>query len=105
MGWASGGEVFDPVAQKLIDLGADDDIRHQVCSVLIAALRNRGWDTEGESLGGVFDDPAIVQAFRDHDITQTCGDERQIQDVWTSCEKELGHSEDIHSDDNGREWI
>jgi hypothetical protein len=101
MGWASGDEVFDPVADTLIELGASDELKRAVCSVLIAALQNRGWDTESESLGMYPDDPAIVAAFRDNDVVQTCNAEHDTQ-PW-SCELDLGHDGD-HDDDGGHQW-
>lgn len=101
MGWASGGDVFDPVANKLIELDAPADLKQQVCSVLIGALQNRGWDTESESLGEYQDDPAIIAAFREHDIFLGCW----IVDAdggWT-CELERGHDGD-HDDNYGHTW-
>lgn len=101
MGWASGDEVFDPVARKLIELEASDEAKRGVCSVLIKALQDRGWDTEGESLGEFSDDPAIVAAFRDNDIVQGCHTEHDTE-PWT-CELDLDHDGD-HDDDNGHRW-
>lgn len=102
MGWAGGYEVFDPVADKLIELGATDDVKREVCSVLIAALQNRGWDTESESLGTYPDDPAIVAAFKQNGIVQTCANEDGPG--WAGwCELELGHDGD-HDDDCGNTW-
>jgi hypothetical protein len=102
MGWASGDEVFDPVAKKLIELGAPDELKHQVCSVLIAALQNRGWDTESESLGMFPNDRAIIAAFRDNGIVQMCGAEDDGEG--TQCELELGHDGDLHDDGCGYTW-
>lgn len=75
MGWASGDEVFEPVADKLIEMDAPDDLRRQVCTVLIAALQQRGWDTECESLSRYPGDPAIVAAFRDNGVQADGGDD------------------------------
>lgn len=63
MGWASGGEVFDPIATKLINLNASDIVMFEICSTLIRGLQERGWDTEAESLGEFQDYPEIVAAF------------------------------------------
>lgn len=63
MGWASGGEVFDPVANALIRMNVSEIARYEVCKVLIEQLQERGWDTEGESLGEFQDYPEIVSAF------------------------------------------
>jgi hypothetical protein len=63
MGWASGGEVFDPVANVLIQLNVPGHVLYTVCWTLIGPLQERGWDTEGESLGEFLDYPEIVAAF------------------------------------------
>lgn len=63
MGWASGGDVFDPVANALIQLSVPGHVMYTVCWTLIGPLRERGWDTEGESLGQFQDYPEIVAAF------------------------------------------
>jgi hypothetical protein len=101
MGWASGDEVFEPVANKLIELNAPAELKRQVCSVPIEALQNRGWDTESESLGMYQDDPAIIAAFREHDILLGCWD-LGPKDDWT-CELERSHDGD-HDDDDGHTW-
>jgi hypothetical protein len=101
MGWASGDEVFEPVANKLIELCAPAEMKRQVCSVLIDALQNRGWDTESESLGNYQDDPAIIAAFRENDILLSCWD-LDPADGWT-CELERGHAGD-HEDNDGHVW-
>ena len=102
MGWASGGEVFDPVADKLIELGATEEMKREVCSVLIAALQNRGWDTESESLGMYPNDQGIIAAFREHGVVQTCANEEGPD--WAGwCELELGH-DGSHDDDCGNTW-
>jgi hypothetical protein len=102
MGWASGDQVFDPVARELIAAGAEADMKRRVLSVLIRQLRERGWDTEGESLGLFADDPAIVEAFRENGIVQNCGDEDGPDDSdW--CSQELGHDGN-HRDDLGHSW-
>jgi hypothetical protein len=63
MGWAGGGEVFDPVARELILRGANKSTVYNVCKVLIAGLQERGWDTEAESLGEFAEVGPIVLAF------------------------------------------
>lgn len=65
MGWASGGEVFDPVARTLVDYNVPDWVMRDVCKVLIIRLQDRDWDCEEESLGEFAEVPAIVQAFAD----------------------------------------
>jgi hypothetical protein len=68
MGWNSAGEIFDPVAQSLIDLGSPDEVKRKILGDLIGALQDGDWDTEDESLDQFKNDPAIVAAFADHDI-------------------------------------
>lgn len=102
MGWASGGEIFDPVARKLIDLDVPDRVRREICTVLIAGLQSRGWDTEGESLGEFQDDPSIVTAFRENGIIRTCADE-DGPGLAGWCELELNHAGD-HDDELGNTW-
>lgn len=63
MGWASAGEIFDPVARALIDLRADHDTKVRVLGTLIAKLRDGDWDTHDESMDQFSDDPAVVEAF------------------------------------------
>jgi hypothetical protein len=101
MGWASGSEVFDPVAKALIDGGADDTLKTNVCSVLINQLRERGWDTEEESLGLFEEDDAIVRAFRQNGITLKCHEEHDTE-TWV-CEEDRGHC-DSHRDYAGNTW-
>lgn len=72
MGWASAGEIFDPVARAMIELGATDEMKIRVLGDLIGALQQGDWDTEDESLGELQDDPAIVEAFRRHGVTPPC---------------------------------
>ena len=68
MGWSSANSIFDPVAQALIDCGATPEVKRKVLGNLIGGLQDGDWDTEDESLELFADDPAIVQAFADHDV-------------------------------------
>ena len=69
MGYASiGHTVFDPIMKALQELGASDEMRTDVASLLIGTLQDVDWDTEDESLEEFADDPAIVKAFADHEI-------------------------------------
>lgn len=63
-----GDEVFNPVADKLTELGLSGHVRREVCRVLIDGLQQLGWDTESESLEHYRHDPAIVAAFGDCDV-------------------------------------
>jgi hypothetical protein len=91
MGWSSAGAIFDPVAQAMIDLNAPAEMKLRVLGALIGALQDGDWDTEDESLNQFLDDPAIVEAFRQHGIISYCmagsGDGR-----W--CELEYRHPGD-----------
>lgn len=60
--------LFNPVADKLIELQLPNDVRQQVCSALIGGLQELDWDTEYESLERYLHDPAIVAAFAEHDV-------------------------------------
>lgn len=68
MGWSSANEIFDPVAQVLIDLGADDKTKTTILGRLIVGLQEGDWDTEDESLDKFRRDPAIVAAFAAHGV-------------------------------------
>jgi hypothetical protein len=63
MGWASASEIFDPVAQTLVDLNADAANKRALLTMLIDKLRDLDWDTWDESLQAWRTDPAIVSAF------------------------------------------
>lgn len=63
MGWASAGEIFDPIARALIDLGASSEVKRGVLTTLIRQLQDGDWDTEGESLDEFRNDPIVVEAF------------------------------------------
>lgn len=63
MGWASGGEIADTVADALIEANADDEVAEKVMTKVISALQQEDWDTEDESLEQYADYPAIVRAF------------------------------------------
>ncbi|MFE2712272.1 hypothetical protein ACFXKI_09845 [Streptomyces mirabilis] len=103
MGWNSAHEIFNPVAKALQDTGADDTTKRKVLGDLIGNLQGNDWDTEDESLEDFLDDPAIVQAFADHDVHLS--DRR-------CCRRELGigpreallrmRHEDIEEDDMAR---
>jgi hypothetical protein len=70
MGWGSAGyRIFDPVAKALQEAGAQDEVRTRVLSGLIGELREEDWDTEYDSLEAFKDDPAVVAAFAEHDLT------------------------------------
>lgn len=102
MGWGSAGGYFDAVADALIEGGATDAVKTKVCSTLIGVFRGEDWDTHRDSFERYIGDPAIVQAFREHEIWTECG-------AWTDtsgyreCELETGHDGD-HDDGRGWTW-
>lgn len=102
MGWASAGDIFDPVAQALIDVGASDEIKTRACSALIEALQSRDWDTENESLSKFANDPSIVAAFRENGIIIECGN-LDDPDSSSACVLELNHDGN-HEDWRGKTW-
>lgn len=63
MGWASASDIFDPIAEALIELDAAPEIKRRVLGPLISKLRNGDWDTWEESLNEFGDDPVIVSIF------------------------------------------
>lgn len=69
MGWASGDQVFDPVAYEVVRQFQQANLNRAtaraILGVLIEALQARGWDTEGESLGLFRKHDYVVSAFRD----------------------------------------
>lgn len=75
MGWASAGDIFDPVAKALLDAEVGDEVTRCVLASLIKGLQDRGWDTEGESLGEFRSEPAVVLAFADNGVTLDENDE------------------------------
>lgn len=69
MGWSHGSEVFDPVAEKMIEIGVPPQQQTEIASALISALRDQDWDDPEESLSAFGRHPAIVEAFARQDIT------------------------------------
>lgn len=88
MGWASGDEVFDPVAQALVKQGASDEMKIAVLEPLIDALRDKGWDTEHESAGMFREDAAVMEAFRRAGVP--CGRNPE-GDYRTTCALAIAH--------------
>lgn len=102
MGWGSAGGYFDAVADALIEGGATDAVKTKVCSVLIGMFRGEDWDTHRDSFDRYIDDPAIVQAFREHEIWVECG-AWEKPGGYRECELETGHAGD-HNDGRGWTW-
>jgi hypothetical protein len=105
MGWASAGEIFDPVARELIAAGAPDGVITRVCAALIKQLQAGDWDTEDESWNEFTDHPAVLEAFRQCDAYPQCGrmspDNGPGKRSWCRLEKE--HDGD-HDDKRSRTW-
>lgn len=105
MGWASGDEVFEPVARKLLDTCDDQVVITEVLAVLINGLQEHGWDTEGESLGEFQDDEAVVEAFRRCGIVIKCDAEVTAGGASYWCERERGergHADGQHEDGDAK---
>lgn len=91
MGWASAGGIFNPVAQALLDLGADRETKRRVLGTLISKLQDGDWDTESESLEEFKHDVDIVALFVERGVgTELWGDHGAgdldydpRRDVWT----------------------
>ena len=66
MGWSGANEIFDPVAEALVEAKVSDEVKRSVLGVLIGQLQDEDWDTEEISLEQFRDDPAIVAAFAEH---------------------------------------
>lgn len=104
MGWRGGREFFDTVADSLIRTSADDETRRQVCSDLIGSLLAAGWTDDGCALGDRADDPAMVQAFRDHGHFLEYCDTRNPADQRALCRLEAAHLGDHKDTFRGGTW-
>lgn len=89
MGWASAGYIFDPVAQALVDLNADEATKRRVLGALIAQLQDGDWDTEFESLQRFTDDPVIVAIFAEHGVELGDSDEGEDEGSETEVDPDL----------------
>lgn len=102
MGWASAGQIFDPVAQALIDLGASDEVKQRVLGTLIKGLHEGDWDTEDESLDQFKHDPAIRAAFAANGIHVRCM--HQAEDGERECFLPEGHEGGHAEYEGGPTW-
>lgn len=64
MGFASGGEVFNKVADKLLEIKAPDDVVIEVIAALTDGLTDLDWDTLDESVSEYLGSPAILEGMR-----------------------------------------
>lgn len=69
MGWGSAYSLFNTVADALIEAKASDEVKERALTTVIARLQAEDWDTELDSLQGYLNDPAIVRAFANNNIT------------------------------------
>lgn len=49
MGWCSGTEIFDKVAEKLIDMKLPEEQQTAILTVLIDTLEDADWDCQSDS--------------------------------------------------------
>ena len=108
MGWSTANEIFDPVAQAMIEEDCSHSDKVQVLSVLIATLQAQDWDTEGESLELFCKDHAVVEAFAMNGIIDRCGQtyvelRRRTYDEVSVYNLAKGHADD-HVSLSGRTW-
>lgn len=68
MGWASGGRIFDRIADGLLEARVSDYVLRTVLGPLIDGLREGDWDTEDESLERYAKVPVIVQLFAERGV-------------------------------------
>lgn len=73
MGWSSGSEIFDPIAQALIDLKASAKVKRKVLGPLLHRLRENDWDTYDESFAAFARDPIIMAIFYDQGCCNEVG--------------------------------
>lgn len=64
MGWNSANEIFDPVAQALLNNNVDHHSKVDILTTLIRNLQSQDWDTEDESLDDFRHEDSVVEAFR-----------------------------------------
>lgn len=73
MGWASAGDIFDPVAEQFVagveNGGLSEEAAHRTLVTLISKLQDGDWDTEYESLMKFSRVPWVVQAFAECGVT------------------------------------
>lgn len=76
MGWASAGQIFDPIAKLVIET-VESDYMHRAVGVklletLARQLSEGDWDTWHESLDEFKDHPLVVEAFRAAGLEPDC---------------------------------
>lgn len=84
MGWARGDDAFDPVCTVIVKAvskkAMSEELATTILTELIKGLQNRGWDTEGESLGEFRSYPYVVDAFKKQGVEFDEGDEHDVDE-------------------------
>ena len=68
MSWTGGGEIFDKVVERLIEVNVNWWATKEIAKALLLELKSRGWDDEEESLGLLYGQPGagpIVELFNE----------------------------------------
>ncbi|TKK84595.1 hypothetical protein FDA94_28615 [Herbidospora galbida] len=105
MGWNTGGQIFDIVAQALDDAFATEETVVAVLTPLVAYLQDEDWDTEDESLAAFRHNPAIVKVLVAAGVDIPCGDDNQgTKHVGITCDRKLGHQGDHMNIDTDDSW-
>lgn len=68
MSWSGGGEIFDRMTSLLMELNLGWRPTQELSRALFIMLKERGWDTEEESLGLLYGEPGaapIVAMFNE----------------------------------------
>lgn len=63
MGWCSGTDVFDPVAEFVLGGDDTDEKKFQLLKVLVKALYSRDWDCESDS--AYYSHPIVQRVMRE----------------------------------------
>lgn len=62
MGWCSGTDVFDTMANFVLNSDASGDAKYEVLLALADVLEDHDWDCQGES--GHRGDPIVQRVFK-----------------------------------------
>lgn len=101
----AGDRVFDPVIAELLPLKEQlgEEALHRIASHLVGGLLALGWGNAESTLGAYDGEPAIVAAFREHNVLLKCTSEHDGHGGM--CEEEQGHHPATdHKDYQGRTW-
>jgi hypothetical protein len=70
MGWCSASDIFDTVAQGLINADASREVMFETLTPLVERLRADDWDCEHSSLARFRDNTVIVDLFAVFGVTE-----------------------------------